>query len=75
MTLGEFKAWFEGFNESIDGAPTPEQFEKIKEKIDSVYEEPYLRAPLTSPLPVVGPPFVVGGTGEAPAGKNLPISN
>ena len=33
MTNGEFKAWFEGFSESIDGRPTIKQFEKIKEKI------------------------------------------
>jgi hypothetical protein len=33
MTLSEFKAWFEGFTESIEGAPTEAQFAKIKDKV------------------------------------------
>lgn len=35
MTLSEFKAWFEGFTESIEGksAPTQKQWAKIKEKV------------------------------------------
>jgi hypothetical protein len=32
MTPTEFKAWFEGFCEAIDAAPTPEQWAKIKAK-------------------------------------------
>lgn len=35
MTLSEFKAWFEGFTESIEGksAPTQKQWARIKEKV------------------------------------------
>lgn len=33
MTLSEFKAWFEGFAEGIDKAPTEKQFAKIKAKV------------------------------------------
>ncbi len=33
MTLSEFKAWFEGFSEGIDKAPTEAQFAKIKAKV------------------------------------------
>lgn len=33
MTLSEFKAWFEGFSEGIDKAPTEKQFAKIKAKV------------------------------------------
>ncbi len=33
MTLAEFKAWFEGFTESMEGAPTEAQFERIKAKV------------------------------------------
>jgi hypothetical protein len=33
MTLSEFKAWFEGFTESMEGAPTEAQFAKIKNKV------------------------------------------
>lgn len=33
MTLAEFKAWFEGFTESMEAAPTVEQFAKIKAKV------------------------------------------
>lgn len=34
MTVNEFKAWFEGYSEAIyNGAPTPEQWQRIQEKI------------------------------------------
>lgn len=33
MTLSEFKAWFEGFCEGIDEAPSIPQWQKIKAKI------------------------------------------
>jgi hypothetical protein len=36
MDVKEFKAWFEGFRECIDGTPTPEQFAKIKAKIAQI---------------------------------------
>lgn len=36
MTLSEFKAWFEGFSEGIDTAPTAEQFAKIKAKVAKI---------------------------------------
>lgn len=32
MTPDQFKAWFEGFCEAIDGSPTPGQWAKIKAK-------------------------------------------
>lgn len=48
MTLSEFKAWFEGFCEGIDGAPTPEQWVKVKEKV-ALLSPP---APFHDPRPV-----------------------
>ena len=33
MTLNEFKAWLEGFEEAIDGAPTEAQWKKLKDKL------------------------------------------
>ena len=33
MTLAEFKAWFEGFTESMDGPPNAEQWDRIKERV------------------------------------------
>lgn len=35
MTLSEFKAWFEGYTEGFEGAPSVAQFERIKEKLRS----------------------------------------
>lgn len=34
MNLSEFKYWLEGYSESIDAAPTPEQWARIKEKLN-----------------------------------------
>jgi hypothetical protein len=36
MTLAEFKAWFEGFTESIEAAPTEKQFKRIKAKVAQI---------------------------------------
>lgn len=33
MTVEQFKAWFEGFSEGVDGAPTKEQFDRIRQKV------------------------------------------
>lgn len=56
MILSEFKAWFEGYTEGLEGAPTKAQFERIKEKVKEIsgtpitqtvyfdrYVQPYLR--------------------------------
>lgn len=40
MTPDQFKAWFEGFCEAIDAAPTPEQWAKIKAKVADIREKP-----------------------------------
>lgn len=36
MTLAEFKAWFEGFTEEMDEAPTKKQWERIKKRVKEV---------------------------------------
>lgn len=45
MSLMEFKCWFDGFTEGIEGAPTEKQFERIKAKVKEIAPEP--RPPLT----------------------------
>lgn len=40
MTPEQFKAWFEGFCEAIDAAPTSEQWAKIKAKVADIREKP-----------------------------------
>ena len=36
MKLDEFKAWFEGFTESMEGAPTAKQWKRIKERVGEI---------------------------------------
>lgn len=36
MTPQEFKAWFDGFTEAIDKAPTQKQWDKIKERVSEI---------------------------------------
>lgn len=56
MTLSEFKAWFEGFSEIMDGNPDEKQWERIKARVAEIngsvttypvfvdrYVEPYRR--------------------------------
>lgn len=56
MTLSEFKAWFEGFTEGMDGPPSLKQWERIQARVKDIsgqavtypvfidrYVEPYRR--------------------------------
>lgn len=52
MTLNEFKAWLDGFTDAIGDAPTPEQWAKIKAKLDVV--QPFA-IPNPMPPPIIGP--------------------
>ncbi|MCA0032723.1 hypothetical protein [Mesorhizobium sp. B263B2A] len=36
MKLNEFKAWFEGYTESMEGTPSKKQWERIKEQVAAV---------------------------------------
>lgn len=36
MTLAEFKAWFEGFTESMDGTPSAKQWKRIKARVKEI---------------------------------------
>jgi hypothetical protein len=36
MTLSEFKAWFEGFTEDMDGAPNEKQWKRIKARVKDI---------------------------------------
>lgn len=40
MTLSEFKAWFEGFTEAMDGPPGPKAWERIKARVAKIKAEP-----------------------------------
>ncbi len=36
MTQQEFKAWFDGFTEAMDGAPNKKQWERIKARVKEI---------------------------------------
>lgn len=36
MTLSEFKAWFEGFTEDMDGPPNERQWKRVKERVKEI---------------------------------------
>ncbi|HKI60729.1 MAG TPA: hypothetical protein VKA31_00400 [Mariprofundaceae bacterium] len=40
MTPLEFKAWFEGFTEAMDGEPTPDQWKKVKRRVSEIDGHP-----------------------------------
>lgn len=40
MTLSEFKAWFEGFTESMDGPPSLKQWERIQGRVKEITGAP-----------------------------------
>lgn len=40
MTLQEFKAWFEGFSEIMDGPPDAKQWDRIKARVSEIDSKP-----------------------------------
>lgn len=36
MTLAEFKAWFDGFTESLDDVPSSKQWKRVKEQVGKI---------------------------------------
>ena len=40
MTPQEFKAWFDGFTEGLDGAPNEKQWKRIKAKVADINGSP-----------------------------------
>lgn len=40
MNLSEFKAWFEGFAENLEGPPTEKQWARITDKIGQIKDAP-----------------------------------
>ena len=48
MTLSEFKAWFEGYTEGLDGAPTEKQFKRIKAKVAEITGTPITQTAIQS---------------------------
>lgn len=40
MNLSEFKAWFEGFTEDMNGPPSQRQWKRIKKRVSEITSEP-----------------------------------
>jgi hypothetical protein len=40
MTPNEFKAWFEGFTEAMDGQPTAAQWAKVRDRVAEIDGKP-----------------------------------
>src|SRR5262245_37913344 len=81
MTPQEFKAWFEGFTEAIDGTPTKAQWKRINERVaeidgkpvtERVYVDRYLPTYIppvyTAPTPLTWPYRTVWSSGSAVSG-------
>lgn len=62
MTLSEFRAWLDGFSEGVGDAPTPEQWQRIQQKLAEVIEIAPAPPPAQWPTrePVPGLPWKIG---------------
>jgi len=40
MTPSEFKAWFDGFTEALEGVPSEKQWERIKARVAEIDGKP-----------------------------------
>lgn len=60
LTASEFKAWFDGFSQGINGVPTKEQWELIKKKVEEIsFNYNYFNAPLYTREPNPPMPYPV----------------
>lgn len=64
MTPAEFKAWFDGFTEGMDGPPSAKQWKKITDKVKTIDGTSVLTPvyvdrwwPLVSPATTGWPPY------------------
>ncbi len=57
LSAGDFKSWFAGFSEHIETAPTPEQWNRIRQQVSLIGGSPQLitGGAGLSPLDQVGP--------------------
>lgn len=60
MTLPEFKAWFEGFTETMEGPPNEKQWARIQERIAEVAVLSPARMSNSAAISDWGQPFVTG---------------
>ncbi len=88
MNLSEFKAWFEGFTENLDGPPGERAWKRIKERVATIkdappverhhfynhYARPWLGQPYYAPpyLPVYGTTVCGGAVGVGFNGDPTP---
>lgn len=66
MNLSEFKAWFEGFTEGMDGPPNEAQWNRIQERLATVTAisiQPPMLTP--HPAPAVDPRRQILGQAQA----------
>ena len=70
MTLAEFKAWFEGFTESMSKAPNEAQWKRIKARVKEIdgtatTERIFVDRYWPTVRPYWYPSWIVSGTGGA----------
>lgn len=46
MTLAEFKAWFEGYTEGMDGPPNEKQWARIKARVKEIDGTTIIHSPV-----------------------------
>ena len=84
MTPAEFKSWFDGFTEGMDGPPSAKQWKKITDNVKAIDGTSVLTPvyvdrwwPWVSPATTGWPPNRVwygAGCGSATSGSGGPIS-
>jgi hypothetical protein len=73
MTPAEFKAWFDGFTEGMDGPPSIKQWKKITDKVKSIDGTSVLTPIYVDRWWPSVPTWGGAGTGDAPSWIKSPI--
>lgn len=82
MTLSEFKAWFEGFTENLDGPPNKKQWARIQKRVGEItgisgiqYIDRYVYPSTVPYWPVYQPTITCGSSTNITASDCVPIHN
>lgn len=73
MTPAEFKAWFDGFTEGMDGPPSAKQWKKITDKVKSIDGTSVMTPIYVDRWWPSAPIWSGAGTGDAPSWIKSPI--
>jgi len=75
MNLQEFKAWFQGYTENINGQPSKKQWDRICKRVEEITDYPTTYPVFIRQYPYYQPTWYTTGYSHTTTGATLTTSN